>query len=91
MKLHFHKDEYITPPSSLKQSLSHPYHGDRKSIEIWKCNTNCVIGLKCGIYTLRFTYLTDSESNNFDSFFALGLGHTYYRLPPIMEFYLIKH
>lgn len=34
MKLYFHNDEYVTPPGSLSQLLSHPYYGDRKSIEI---------------------------------------------------------
>lgn len=32
MDLHFHKYEYVTPPGSLSQLLSHPYYGDRKSI-----------------------------------------------------------
>lgn len=34
MKLHFHNDEYVTPPGSLSQLLSHPYYGGRKSLEI---------------------------------------------------------
>lgn len=34
MKLHFLNDEYVTPPGSLRQLLSHPYYGDKKSIEI---------------------------------------------------------
>ncbi len=34
MLLHFHNAEYVTPPGSLSQLLSHPYYGDRKSIEI---------------------------------------------------------
>lgn len=34
MKLHFHNDEYVTPPGSLSQLLSHPYYGDRTSIEV---------------------------------------------------------
>lgn len=34
MKLNFRNDKYVTPPGSLSQLLSHPYHGDRKIIEI---------------------------------------------------------
>jgi hypothetical protein len=34
MKLHFRNDEYVTPPGSLYQILSHPFYGDRKSIEV---------------------------------------------------------
>lgn len=34
MELHFYNDEYITPPGSLSQLLSHPYYGNRKSIEL---------------------------------------------------------
>lgn len=34
MELHFYKDEYVTPPGSLTQLLSHPYYGDRKGIEL---------------------------------------------------------
>lgn len=34
MRLNFHNDEYVTPPGSLRQLLSHPYYGDNKNIEI---------------------------------------------------------
>ena len=34
MELHFHNDEYVTPPGSLSELLSHPHHGSYKTIEI---------------------------------------------------------
>lgn len=34
MQLHFHNDDYVTPPGSLSELLSHPYYGDQISIEI---------------------------------------------------------
>lgn len=34
MDLHFRNDQYVTPPGSLSQLISHPYYGERKSIEI---------------------------------------------------------